>query len=91
MFGDKDSDGFYQGKCLERTGYIPCNMVSELHIESEEVRMQLLRQGHLTSASLLIDLGKLSSYFLHLPSTDYSIWCNLSIMHSIITFFNVAP
>ncbi|XP_066457660.1 peripheral-type benzodiazepine receptor-associated protein 1 [Eleutherodactylus coqui] len=56
VFGDKDSDGFYQGKCAERTGYIPCNMVSELHIESNEVRMQLLRQGHLTPTSLLNDL-----------------------------------
>ncbi|XP_069801800.1 peripheral-type benzodiazepine receptor-associated protein 1 isoform X6 [Dendropsophus ebraccatus] len=61
VFGDKDSDGFYHGKCAERTGYIPCNMVSELHIESEEVRMQLLRQGHLTSASLLIDLVQRAS------------------------------
>ncbi|XP_075052698.1 peripheral-type benzodiazepine receptor-associated protein 1 isoform X3 [Mixophyes fleayi] len=56
VFGDKDTDGFYQGKYEERTGYIPCNMVSELHIQNEEVRMHLLRQGHLTSASLLNDL-----------------------------------
>ncbi|CAJ0926027.1 unnamed protein product [Ranitomeya imitator] len=56
VFGDKDSDGFYQGKCEERTGYIPCNMVSELLIESEEARMQLLKQGHLTAASPLNDM-----------------------------------
>ncbi|XP_071994121.1 peripheral-type benzodiazepine receptor-associated protein 1 isoform X4 [Engystomops pustulosus] len=56
VFGDKDADGFYQGKCRECTGYIPCNMVSELHVESEEVRMQLLRQGHVTPASLLNDI-----------------------------------
>ncbi|KAM4047494.1 peripheral-type benzodiazepine receptor-associated protein 1 isoform 2-T2 [Anomaloglossus baeobatrachus] len=57
VFGDKDSDGFYQGKCEERTGYIPCNMVSELHIETEEVRIQLLRQGNLTPSSLLNDMA----------------------------------
>ncbi|XP_073523672.1 peripheral-type benzodiazepine receptor-associated protein 1 isoform X8 [Phyllobates terribilis] len=57
VFGDKDSDGFYEGKCEDRTGYIPCNMVSELHIETEEVRMQLLQQGHLTPASLLNDMA----------------------------------
>ncbi|XP_077336804.1 peripheral-type benzodiazepine receptor-associated protein 1 isoform X3 [Lithobates pipiens] len=56
VFGDKDTDGFYRGKHGGRTGYIPCNMVSELHIESEEVRRELLRQGLLTSPSLLNDL-----------------------------------
>ncbi|XP_073523667.1 peripheral-type benzodiazepine receptor-associated protein 1 isoform X3 [Phyllobates terribilis] len=61
VFGDKDSDGFYEGKCEDRTGYIPCNMVSELHIETEEVRMQLLQQGHLTPASLLNDMVQRSS------------------------------
>ncbi|XP_073421901.1 peripheral-type benzodiazepine receptor-associated protein 1 isoform X2 [Dendrobates tinctorius] len=61
VFGDKDSDGFYQGQCDERTGYIPCNMVSELHIESEDARMQLLKQGHLTPASLLNDMVQRSS------------------------------
>ncbi|XP_056414538.1 peripheral-type benzodiazepine receptor-associated protein 1 isoform X2 [Hyla sarda] len=61
VFGDKDSDGFYQGKYAESTGYIPCNMVSELHIENEEDKMQLLRQGHMTSASLLIDLVQCAS------------------------------
>ncbi|XP_040278080.1 peripheral-type benzodiazepine receptor-associated protein 1 [Bufo bufo] len=61
VFGDKDADGFYHGKCAERTGYIPCNMVSELRIESEEVRMQLLRRGHLTPTSLLSDLVQRSS------------------------------
>ncbi|KAM9320283.1 peripheral-type benzodiazepine receptor-associated protein 1 [Gastrophryne carolinensis] len=54
--GDKDTDGFYQGKHGGRTGYIPCNMVSELHIQSEEVKMELLRQGYLPSPSLLNDL-----------------------------------
>ncbi|XP_073472636.1 peripheral-type benzodiazepine receptor-associated protein 1 isoform X8 [Aquarana catesbeiana] len=61
VFGDKDTDGFYRGKHGGRTGYIPCNMVSELHIESEEVRRELLRQGHLTSPSLLNDLVQLTS------------------------------
>lgn len=41
--GDKDEDGFYRGECEGRKGYIPCNMVSEMHIESPEVKEQLLK------------------------------------------------
>ncbi|XP_066466070.1 peripheral-type benzodiazepine receptor-associated protein 1-like [Tiliqua scincoides] len=44
--GDKDEDGFYRGECDGRKGYIPCNMVSEMHIESPEVKEQLLKTGY---------------------------------------------
>nr|XP_020480205.1 peripheral-type benzodiazepine receptor-associated protein 1 isoform X3 [Monopterus albus] len=51
--GDKDADGFYQGESGGRLGYVPCNMVSEIQVEDEEMRQQLLQQGFLsTSASM---------------------------------------
>ncbi|NXK89317.1 RIMB1 protein, partial [Formicarius rufipectus] len=45
--GDKDADGFYRGECAGREGYIPCNMVSEVQVESNELKKQLLKQGFL--------------------------------------------
>ncbi|KFP42389.1 Peripheral-type benzodiazepine receptor-associated protein 1, partial [Chlamydotis macqueenii] len=43
--GDKDADGFYRGECAGREGYIPCNMVSEVQVENNEIKKQLLKQG----------------------------------------------
>uniref|UniRef100_A0A8C8RGB3 TSPO associated protein 1 n=1 Tax=Pelusios castaneus TaxID=367368 RepID=A0A8C8RGB3_9SAUR len=48
--GDKDADGFYRGECAGRAGYIPCNMVSEVRVESEEAREELLKQGFMPAA-----------------------------------------
>lgn len=31
IFGDKDPDGFYWGEVNGRQGFVPCNMVSQLH------------------------------------------------------------
>ncbi|NXI14834.1 RIMB1 protein, partial [Irena cyanogastra] len=45
--GDKDADGFYRGECAGREGYIPCNMVSEVPVESSELKQQLLKQEFL--------------------------------------------
>ncbi|XP_062448331.1 peripheral-type benzodiazepine receptor-associated protein 1 isoform X1 [Rhea pennata] len=45
VHGDKDADGFYRGECAGREGYIPCNMVSEVQVENNEVKKQLLKQG----------------------------------------------
>ncbi|EHB01503.1 RIMS-binding protein 2 [Heterocephalus glaber] len=47
VYGDKDPDGFYRGETCARLGLIPCNMVSEVQADDEEVRGQLLRQGFL--------------------------------------------
>uniref|UniRef100_A0A8C9MLU3 RIMS-binding protein 2 n=1 Tax=Serinus canaria TaxID=9135 RepID=A0A8C9MLU3_SERCA len=47
--GDKDADGFYRGECAGREGYIPCNMVSEVPVESSELKQQLLKQGFLSA------------------------------------------
>ncbi|XP_053297261.1 peripheral-type benzodiazepine receptor-associated protein 1 isoform X2 [Pleuronectes platessa] len=51
VYGDKDSDGFYQGESAGRLGYVPCNMVSEIQVEDEETRQQLLQQGFLSTAA----------------------------------------
>uniref|UniRef100_A0A8C2KF79 RIMS-binding protein 2 n=1 Tax=Cyprinus carpio TaxID=7962 RepID=A0A8C2KF79_CYPCA len=53
VYGDKDADGFYRGEVGSRRGYVPCNMVSEIQIDNEETRDQLLMQGFLsTEASM---------------------------------------
>ncbi|XP_018547344.1 peripheral-type benzodiazepine receptor-associated protein 1 isoform X4 [Lates calcarifer] len=51
VYGDKDADGFYQGESCGRLGYVPCNMVSEIQVEDEETRQQLLQQGFLSTAA----------------------------------------
>ncbi|MBZ3889443.1 Peripheral-type benzodiazepine receptor-associated protein 1 [Sciurus carolinensis] len=48
VFGEKDADGFYQGECGGRTGYIPCNMVAEVAVDSPVGRQQLLQRGYLS-------------------------------------------
>ncbi|XP_008687009.2 RIMS-binding protein 2 isoform X6 [Ursus maritimus] len=47
VYGDKDADGFYRGETCARLGLIPCNMVSEIQADDEEMMDQLLRQGFL--------------------------------------------
>lgn len=32
MFGEKDADGFYWGEAGSRSGFVPCNMVSEVQV-----------------------------------------------------------
>ncbi|KAM9178976.1 RIMS-binding protein 2 isoform 10-T10 [Mergus octosetaceus] len=47
VYGDKDADGFYRGETCTRVGLIPCNMVSEIQADDEEMMDQLLKQGFL--------------------------------------------
>ncbi|KAJ7309723.1 hypothetical protein JRQ81_007785, partial [Phrynocephalus forsythii] len=47
VYGDKDVDGFYRGETCARAGLIPCNMVSEIQADDEEMMEQLLKQGFL--------------------------------------------
>ncbi|KAM6317778.1 RIMS-binding protein 2 isoform 7-T7 [Podargus strigoides] len=47
VYGDKDADGFYRGETCTRIGLIPCNMVSEIQADDEEMMDQLLKQGFL--------------------------------------------
>ncbi|XP_064022255.1 peripheral-type benzodiazepine receptor-associated protein 1 isoform X9 [Pogoniulus pusillus] len=57
VFGDKDADGFYRGECAGREGYIPCNMVSEVQVESSEIKKQLLKQGFLPADTPMESIG----------------------------------
>ena len=41
--GDKDADGFYWGEVGGRSGYVPCNMVSEVQVDDERVAQELLK------------------------------------------------
>ncbi|XP_078410798.1 RIMS-binding protein 2 [Cetorhinus maximus] len=45
--GAKDADGFYHGETNGRVGLIPCNMVSEIQTDDEEMMDQLVKQGYL--------------------------------------------
>ncbi|XP_055367448.1 RIMS-binding protein 2 isoform X28 [Betta splendens] len=47
VFGNKDTDGFYRAEIRDRVGLIPCNMVSEIQTEDDEMMEQLLKQGFL--------------------------------------------
>ncbi|NXW47763.1 RIMB1 protein, partial [Nyctiprogne leucopyga] len=55
--GDKDADGFYRGECAGREGYIPCNMVSEVQVENNEIKKQLLKQGFLPASTPVESIG----------------------------------
>nr|XP_037849283.1 peripheral-type benzodiazepine receptor-associated protein 1 isoform X21 [Chlorocebus sabaeus] len=57
VFGDKDADGFYRGEGGGRTGYIPCNMVAEVAVDSPAGRQQLLQRGYLSPDILLEGSG----------------------------------
>ncbi|XP_047613149.1 peripheral-type benzodiazepine receptor-associated protein 1 isoform X2 [Phacochoerus africanus] len=57
VFGDKDADGFYRGEGGGRTGYIPCNMVAEVAVDSPAGRQQLLQRGYLSPDALLEGSG----------------------------------
>ncbi|XP_074969213.1 peripheral-type benzodiazepine receptor-associated protein 1 isoform X10 [Phalacrocorax aristotelis] len=55
--GDKDADGFYRGECAGREGYVPCNMVSEVQVENNEIKKQLLKQGFLPADTPMESIG----------------------------------
>ncbi|XP_034548249.1 RIMS-binding protein 2 isoform X2 [Notolabrus celidotus] len=47
VIGNKDTDGFYRAEIRDRVGLIPCNMVSEIQTEDDDMMDQLLKQGFL--------------------------------------------
>lgn len=65
VHGDKDPDGFYRGECGGRLGFVPCNMVSEIQVEDEETRQQLLQQGYLSTAASMDKIGESNCYEGH--------------------------
>ncbi|XP_042310041.1 peripheral-type benzodiazepine receptor-associated protein 1-like [Sceloporus undulatus] len=52
VIGDKDDKGFYRGECEEKQGYIPCHLVSEIYIESKEVKKHLLKKRYIMDENL---------------------------------------
>ena len=44
IYGEKDADGFYWGECGKRSGYVPCNMVSEVQVEDERMVQEFLKE-----------------------------------------------
>ncbi|XP_053086263.1 peripheral-type benzodiazepine receptor-associated protein 1 isoform X3 [Pangasianodon hypophthalmus] len=57
VYGDKDADGFYRGESGGRHGYVPCNMVSEIQVDDDETRDQLLQQGFLSTETSIEKMG----------------------------------
>ncbi|XP_062855459.1 RIMS-binding protein 2 isoform X1 [Trichomycterus rosablanca] len=47
VFGEKDTDGFYRAEIRGRRGLIPCNMISEVETEDNDMMDQLIKQGFL--------------------------------------------
>ena len=43
IIGEKDADRFYWGECCGWSGYVPCNMVSEVQVDDERVARELLK------------------------------------------------
>ena len=44
ILGEKDADGFYWGEAGQRTGYVPCNMVSEVQVDDDHVAEELFKE-----------------------------------------------
>ncbi|RNA33453.1 peripheral-type benzodiazepine receptor-associated 1-like isoform X1 [Brachionus plicatilis] len=42
IYGEQDSDGFFYGESNGRSGFIPCNMVSEVQADEQEVVGRLI-------------------------------------------------
>ncbi|KAI4886330.1 hypothetical protein NFI96_012228, partial [Prochilodus magdalenae] len=59
VYGDKDADGFYRGESGGRHGYVPCNMVSEIQVDDEDTKDQLLKQGFLSTEASMEKIGVL--------------------------------
>lgn len=75
VYGDKDADGFYRGESGGRHGYVPCNMVSEIQVDDEETRDQLLQQGFLSTETSIEKMGMFSYQYYVL------------ILRSVFSFF----
>lgn len=47
VFGDEDDDGFYHGESGGLSGVVPSNMVSEIPVDDDYLKHQLMQQGFL--------------------------------------------
>ncbi|XP_019362529.1 PREDICTED: peripheral-type benzodiazepine receptor-associated protein 1 isoform X1 [Gavialis gangeticus] len=100
--GDKDADGFYRGECAGKAGYIPCNMVSEVQVENNDTKKQLLKQGYIppgTSVESVAELDKQENYKPH-PTENYrprsvhkcqDLEAELLVPRSMVAVFDYNP
>uniref|UniRef100_A0A674IIQ5 RIMS-binding protein 2 n=1 Tax=Terrapene triunguis TaxID=2587831 RepID=A0A674IIQ5_9SAUR len=72
VVGDKDADGFYRGEYAGRVGYIPYNMVSEVQVESNEMKQHLLKQGSITDEKSVINLVEVDTKNNNKSHTEHS-------------------
>ncbi|XP_076211114.1 peripheral-type benzodiazepine receptor-associated protein 1 isoform X4 [Aptenodytes patagonicus] len=91
--GDKDADGFYRGECAGREGYIPCNMVSEVQVENNEIKKQLLKQGFLPADTPMesIGLDKQEKYKSHPGQQHQDFEAELLTPRSMVAVFDYNP
>lgn len=87
VLGEKDTDGFYRAEVCGRRGLIPCNMVSEIHTDDDEMIDQLLKQGFLPLNTPIEKIGMnlfhsslvlASCHLSLLYCTSFPLICNLS-------------
>ncbi|XP_051491470.1 peripheral-type benzodiazepine receptor-associated protein 1 isoform X3 [Apus apus] len=91
--GDKDADGFYRGECAGREGYIPCNMVSEVQVDNDEIKKQLLKQGFLPAdrpRESTAGLGK-EKYKSHPGQKQKDFEAELLPSRSMVAVFDYNP
>ncbi|XP_075296592.1 peripheral-type benzodiazepine receptor-associated protein 1 isoform X2 [Opisthocomus hoazin] len=91
--GDKDADGFYRGECAGREGYIPCNMVSEVQVENNEIKKQLLKQGFLPADTPMesVGLDKQEKYKSHPGQKHQDFEAELMNPRSMVAVFDYNP
>ncbi|XP_064893380.1 peripheral-type benzodiazepine receptor-associated protein 1 isoform X4 [Columba livia] len=92
--GDKDADGFYRGESAGREGYIPCNMVSEVQVENNEIKKQLLKQGFLpadTPMESIAGLDKQEKYKSHPDQQHQDFEAELLTPRSMVAVFDYNP
>ncbi|XP_062485693.1 peripheral-type benzodiazepine receptor-associated protein 1 isoform X7 [Pezoporus occidentalis] len=92
--GDKDADGFYRGECAGREGYIPCNMVSEVQVENNEIKKQLLKQGFLpadTPMESIEGLDKQEKYKAHAGQKHKDCEAELLTSRRMVAVFDYNP
>ncbi|XP_064323682.1 peripheral-type benzodiazepine receptor-associated protein 1 isoform X4 [Phalacrocorax carbo] len=91
--GDKDADGFYRGECAGREGYVPCNMVSEVQVENNEIKEQLLKQGFLPADTPMesIGLDKKEKYKSHPGQKHQDFEAELLTPRSMVAVFDYNP
>ncbi|XP_052074292.1 peripheral-type benzodiazepine receptor-associated protein 1-like isoform X13 [Mytilus californianus] len=70
IFGDKDADGFYRGESNGRVGYVPCNMVSEVQVDDDELADQLLKESQGTTFNINAQLIGNDHFIKPVKSSD---------------------